>query len=99
MRTTSRLCPADSLDGRIYGLLCPSSSQIHFLWVDHSACPCFIDPTPRKFTTSAFPVHRLTGERFSAGMRSDGGRESARAGSGKWNEKERQAKGMLPLAM
>lgn len=51
---------------------------MHFLWVDRSACPCFIDLTPHKFTTSAFLVHHLTGERFSAGMRSDGGREAGR---------------------
>lgn len=30
MRMTNRLCPADSWDGRIYGLLCPSSSQNTF---------------------------------------------------------------------
>lgn len=48
--------------------------KTHFLWVDHSACPCFIDLAPLKFTTSAIPACRLTGRRFSAGMRSDGGR-------------------------
>lgn len=51
---------------------------MHFLWVDRSVCPCFIDLTSHKFTTSAFLVHRLTGERFSGGMRSDGGREAVR---------------------
>lgn len=52
----------------------------HFLWVDHSACPCFIDLAPLKFTTSAIPARRLTDRRFSAGMRSDGGRGRERRG-------------------
>ena len=49
--------------------------KMHCLWVDRSACPCFIDLTTHKFTTSAFLVHHLTAERFSGGMRSDRGRE------------------------
>lgn len=69
-------CPADCPDGRIYGPPVPIlGTRTHCLWVDRSACPCFIDLTPREFTTSAFLVHRLTGERFSGGMRSDRGRE------------------------
>lgn len=75
--------------------------KTHCLWVDRSACPCFIDLTPHKFTTSAFPVHHLTGERFSGGMRSDRGREMegrgrgrGRVGRGKWNEKESESKVM-----
>ena len=54
--------------------------KMHCLWVDRSACPCFIDLTPHKFTTSAFLVLHLTEERFSGGMRSDGGRGM----EGKW---------------
>lgn len=54
--------------------------KMHFLWVDHSACPCFIDLAPLKFTTSAIPARRLTGRRFSARMRSDGGRGRKRRG-------------------
>lgn len=49
--------------------------KMHCLWADRSACPCFIDLTPHKFTTSAFLVLRLTGQRFRGGMRSDRGRE------------------------
>lgn len=71
---------------------------MHFLWVDRSVCPCFIDLTSHKFTTSAFLVHRLTGERFSGGMRSEGGSEGKRRGTGrvgceKWNERKSKAKG------
>lgn len=50
-------------------------TKTHCVWMDRSACPCFIDLTPHKFTTSAFLVLHLTGERFSGGMRSDRGRE------------------------
>lgn len=56
--------------------------KTHCLWVDRSACPCFIDLTAHKFTTSAFPVLHLTGERFSGGMRSDRGREMEGRGRG-----------------
>lgn len=52
--------------------------------------PCFIDLAPHKFTTSAFLVHRLTAERFSAGMRSDGERE---AGRGKRGEGKGKSQG------
>lgn len=31
------------------------------LWVDRSGCPCFIDPSSHKFTTSAVLVLGLTG--------------------------------------
>ena len=69
--------------------------KMHRLWVDRSACPCFIDLTPHKFTTSAFLVLHLTGERFSGGMRSDRGREMevkwkgrGRVRRRRWNEKE-----------
>lgn len=49
--------------------------KTHCLWADRSARPCGIDLAPHKFTTSAFLVLPLTGERFSGGMRSDRGRE------------------------
>lgn len=49
--------------------------KMHCLLADRSACPCFIDLTPHKFTTSAFLVLHLTEERFRGGMRSDRGRE------------------------
>lgn len=54
--------------------------KTHFLWEDHSACPCFIDLSPLKFTTSAILTRCLTGRRFSAGMRSDGGKNGEEGG-------------------
>lgn len=93
------LCPADSPDGRIYGLLCPSLSSSSrgekkrkkkvfspggMLW----PVLALSIPTPRKFTTSAFPTHRPTAERFSAVVRSGVGggggepRKSGRRGKG-----------------
>ncbi len=42
--------------------------------------------TPHKFTTSAFLVHHLTGERFTGGMRSDRGREMEGKGREKGEE-------------
>lgn len=66
--------------------------KMHCLWVDRSACPCFIDLTPHKFTTSAFLVLHLTGERFTGGMRSDRGREMEGKGRG---ERKRKSEGAM----
>lgn len=95
MMTTGALCPADG--PRMAGFMARGAHprhKTHCLRVDRSACPCFIDLAPHKFTTSAFLVHHLTAERFSGGMRSDRGREMEGEEEGRAKVKESESKEM-----
>lgn len=82
--TTSTLCPSRQPGWQdLWASRAHPPHKTHCLRADRSACPCFIDLVPHKFTTSAFLVLHLTGPRFSEGMRSDRGRGMKGKGRGR----------------